>query len=129
MQRHFNAMQSEQGCQFPLARSRDSQLLDTKALSAVPVRWDLADYFIWRVLAGGLATQTIVSSRPLASIEQSMSWALRMASEGVAPAAVAQCTIPLKLTHTSYLLRVCSMEEWRRIPTRSMDPTTMIKRI
>src|SRR5450631_3357024 len=106
MQRHLNAMQSEQGCQFPAARRRDSQLLDTKTLATIPMRPDAADHFTWRVLAGGLATQTIVSSRPLASIEQSMSWALRMASEGVAPAAVAQCTIPLKLTHTSYLLRV-----------------------
>ena len=57
-----------------------------------------ARYLISRELAGGLATHTIVSSRPLASIEQSISWALRMAASGVAPEAVAQAWKRIKFT-------------------------------
>jgi len=37
-------------------------------------------YLTWRSLVGGVSRQTMFSSRPLASISQSIPWALRMAS-------------------------------------------------
>jgi hypothetical protein len=90
---------------------------------------ELRIHFTWRVLVGGLPTQTMVSSRPFASIEQSISCALRIASEGVAPEAVAQWTMPLKFMQTSYLFCVCSIEECKRYPTSSIAPTTVMIRI
>jgi hypothetical protein len=78
-------------------------ILHTAALSTFDTgKYGLDFYFTWRVLDGGASRQTIFSSRPFVSISQSIPWALRMASAGLAPEAVEQCMAPLNVMHTSY---------------------------